>query len=63
MLIVCASGIGDVYELEGGDSITTTNEGRAGTVNAKVFSMAGVLSPMRCNRKVAWPVVGVAVLL
>lgn len=33
-LVVCAAGLGDVYELAGGDTITTTNNGRAGTNNA-----------------------------
>jgi PKD repeat protein len=32
-LIICAKGIGDVYELQGGDSITVTNDGPKGTPN------------------------------
>ncbi len=32
-LIICAKGLGDVYELSGGDSITVTNDGGAGTIN------------------------------
>ncbi|HSP14464.1 MAG TPA: PKD domain-containing protein [Thermoanaerobaculia bacterium] len=32
-LIICAKGLGDVYELSGGDSISVTNDGSAGTPN------------------------------
>ncbi len=32
-LIICGKGLGDVYELAGGDSISVTNDGAAGTIN------------------------------
>lgn len=32
-LIVCAKGIGDVYELAGGDTLVATNDGHTGTTN------------------------------